>query len=125
MKSITVSSRDECEIQIHNAVKNVKTKLQTIEVDTKAGKKVSAKANVIGDYAFHKPIGPLRTGYTITHIPSGKRAWGRIKRRKDAKEIAYRLSLIDEKFDGVGEPSQDLYDAVLRVGREFSERTAI
>lgn len=79
-----------------------------------------------GDYAYHKKIGNNPNNeYTVTHVPSGMSVSRTGLTAKEARELAYRYSLIKEKWDGKGNPPKAIYDILSSTFTDFTNREPI
>ena len=115
--------------QIKETVAAVKSEKKIVQVKTSEGKK-PVTAKVIGDFAYHRPLGykpKTNTPWAVTHGPSGMDISGavRISSETEAKELAFRLSYIDTQWDGKGKTPKEFLDAYNKVLEDFNERRPI
>jgi len=109
-------------------MKGVKFKTVELTLSTDSGKKkVTGKA--IGEYAYHRPLGydpKYPRPYVITHIPSGTAINSTMADNQAmARELTYRLSRIEARWNGKGKPSKAFLDSVRAAVQGFMDGSLI
>jgi len=112
------------EPQIVEALKKAKAKKQKLDILATDGSVSRAGVPVMamGDYAYHKDV--KGDNYVVAHISSTMAVQGELT-SKDARELAYRASLINEKWDGKGKPSKKFKDALKQTVQDLRDRNPI
>jgi len=116
----------ENEADISESMKKAKAKKKVIKLKTKPGAtepNPEISALIFGDFAYHKML-RSKDKYTVTHIPSGKSVCSKLS-SNESRELAYRFSLIPEKWAGKGKLPKGFEQAAMGTIMRFRGRELI
>ena len=113
------------ELIIDRQMKGVKfkrTRIPTIHLSDQPGQKFEYRYTdgySLADWGYHK-----KDGYTITHIPSGKKAYI-THTAKQARELVYRFYLMPTLWDGEGEIPAEFVTQGYKALDDYTKRKPI